>query len=523
MIVGLDFDNTLASYDELLHREARAAGLIPSSVPKNKKEIRDAIRRGPGGDLAWQKLQARVYGPLMGGATLIDGVAEFLAACRAARVPVRIVSHKARHYRHDETGTDFRAAALRWMERQGFFSRLGLSRGDVHFENTRAAKVARIKALGCTRFVDDLEETFAEPGFPAGVERLLFAPRGAEPADGIKVFRSWSKLRAHILAPSDALSRLIGGSARDLRELPGGRNSRVYRFDGKGRDLIGKFYFRHPGDPRDRLGTEFAAFDFLWRRGVRRIPRPLAKSAASGVAVYERVPGKSIARGAATPRDVEDALDFLEELNAPAHRARASFGPASEAFFSPAGVVANVRARLARLKAASPLPELSSFLRRIETALARAERACARAGVLHEELPAAERLLSPSDFGFHNALRGPGGLRYFDFEYFGWDDPSKTFSDFILHPAMALDAGARDAFAAGFFARFGSASLRRRLPLLYPLFGLKWCTILLNEFVSEHRQRREFARSATGAGAQLKKARALLARVSRETEEFPYA
>lgn len=526
MMIGLDFDNTLASYDGLLHREARARRLIPASTPKDKKEIRDAIRRGPGGDLAWQKLQALVYGPLMGEAVLIDGVAEFLAACRAAKIRVRIVSHKARRYRHDETGTDFQAAALRWMTRQGFFSKLGLDRGSVYFEDTRAAKVARIKNLGCTHFVDDLEETFAEPGFPKGVERLLFSPRGAVPPKGVRAFGSWARLRSHLLAPrpAAALSRLLGRAPGGLRELPGGRNSRVYRFAHEGRELVGKFYFRHAGDPRDRLGTEFAAFDFLWSRGLRRTPQPVAKDAEAGVAVYERLEGRPIARGAATPSDVEDALGFLNELNAlrgPA--ARAAFGPASEAYFSPAGVAANVRARLARLNTSKPPAKLSRLLKKLEALLDRTERACARAGVLNEVLPAGERLLSPSDFGFHNAVHGRAGLRFFDFEYFGWDDPAKTFSDFVLHPAMALDAKSRSAFAKGFLARFSTPSLRRRLPCLYTLFGLKWCAILLNEFVPEHRQRREFARGEAAQDEQLAKASALLARVTRETENFPYA
>ena len=42
----------------------------------------------------------------------------------------------------------------------------------------------------------------------------------------------------------------------------------------------------------------------------------------------------------------------------------------------------------------------------------------------------AQRALSPSDFGLHNALRGQDGqLRFVDFEYFGWDDPVKLVSD----------------------------------------------------------------------------------------------
>ena len=49
------------------------------------------------------------------------------------------------------------------------------------------------------------------------------------------------------------------------------------------------------------------------------------------------------------------------------------------------------------------------------------------------------QVLSPSDFGFHNAiLKESGDLVFLDFEYFGRDDPVKLMADFIWHPGMKL-------------------------------------------------------------------------------------
>ena len=49
----------------------------------------------------------------------------------------------------------------------------------------------------------------------------------------------------------------------------------------------------------------------------------------------------------------------------------------------------------------------------------------------------ADRVVSPSDFGFHNALRTEDGrLAFLDFEYAGWDDPAKLVCDFELQPAV---------------------------------------------------------------------------------------
>src|SRR5512141_137544 len=112
-----------------------------------------------------------------------------------------------------------------------------------------------------------------------------------------------------------------------------------------------------------------------------------------------------------------------------------------------------------------------------------------------EALDSDRRTLSPSDFGFHNALRQPdGSMIFLDFEYFGWDDPAKMIVDFLLHPAMALSPALKRTFATRIFRRFADwPSLRERVESVYPLFGLKWCMIFLNEFLPEVYQRRQFA------------------------------
>jgi hypothetical protein len=197
-VVGIDFDNTLVSYDAIIHRAAIDRGLIGADTDVVKRTVRDRIRLGPGGEIEWQKLQALVYGPLMPQARLIDGVSDFVRACRAGGVAIHVVSHKTEYAGCDATGTNLRTAAFEWMTAHRFFDAggLALGRGDVYFEGTREAKIARIASLGCTHFVDDLEEVFREPSFPAGVERLLYAPDAAAPAvsGDVRVMPSWTAI-----------------------------------------------------------------------------------------------------------------------------------------------------------------------------------------------------------------------------------------------------------------------------------------------------------------------------------------
>ncbi|MBC8240004.1 MAG: hypothetical protein H8E30_05950 [Alphaproteobacteria bacterium] len=208
MRIGIDFDNTIAGYDGLFATLAEERGLF-QQAPLGKRDLRDALRERPEGELTWRRLQAEAYGARMGDAKLQDGVDHFIQICRQSGIDLSIVSHKTRHANFASDGTDLRRAATRWMEEHGFFDASGLRfcPEDVHFEDTRAAKVATIAQLNCQWFVDDLEEVFAEPGFPTSARAVLYDPHGAvmpaapeAAAAGTDLLRCrhWDEIREHV-------------------------------------------------------------------------------------------------------------------------------------------------------------------------------------------------------------------------------------------------------------------------------------------------------------------------------------
>jgi len=319
--------------------------------------------------------------------------------------------------------------------------------------------------------------------------------------------------------------------------LGGGRNSQVFLLDIPERDpMVFKRYFLDPRDKRDRQGAEARALRFLAEMGVRQAPRLLTLDKDRQASMLTYVQGVKI------PLPGEEHMDQaarflvrLIELSGTEQALAAGFPPASEAFFSAGGVAENLRDRLRRLDTVAddcPLcAELSSFRdQELRPALARSLEACAHglraAGMgMDEEIPQSWRILSPSDFGLHNALARPdGSLAFFDYEYFGWDDPSKTLADFCLHPGMGLPDALQRRFLEGVLPALRKTGYDpRRAGPLFPLFGLKWCCILLNEFVPRDMARRAFAdggpRAASAAEAdavdrtlarQLDKARSLL-------------
>jgi hypothetical protein len=206
MRIGVDFDNTLADYDALFVALAVEEGLLAEPVAGGKREVRDRVRSGAGGETAWRRLQAQAYGPRMAQAVLMPGADEFLSACKRLGLQISIVSHKSRRAADETVTVDLREAALAWMREQGLFADFGVSRDQVFFEDTRKAKVERIADLRCSHFVDDLEEVFLTPGFPDNVYKILFDPAG-ESAGPFAVCRTWEEIADACFSNSGIASR----------------------------------------------------------------------------------------------------------------------------------------------------------------------------------------------------------------------------------------------------------------------------------------------------------------------------
>lgn len=93
-------------------------------------------------------------------------------------------------------------------------------------------------------------------------------------------------------------------------------------------------------------------------------------------------------------------------------------------------------------------------------------------------------------------------------------------SDFYLQPAVPLPHSFRERFFAGVRKNYREGkSLERRIAIVYPLLGLKWCLIMLNAFL---RIDNSEGRKAVYL-SQLAKAQGKLQEIKREVESraFP--
>jgi len=312
----------------------------------------------------------------------------------------------------------------------------------------------------------------------------------------------------------------FGSSEFQMQPLSASGNNRVFIVHTDSEKMALKWYFNDAADTRDRLGTEFAFLDHAWRMGMRCIPRPIAKDPSENLALYEFVEGEKIDASKVDENLVQQAASFLAALNSPESRtAGTALPPASEACFSVADHFAMVDARLTRLElmpvesaveanAVELVMRMNDFW---SCTKAHLMLGCEPLGLkLETALTNSERCLSPSDFGFHNALLRPdGSVCFIDFEYAGWDDPAKAVGDFFSHPGVAVPHAEFEIFMAKVLKPFDHAEqMAQRTRLLEPIFQIKWCCIILNQFLPIAAKRRHFADPSTDVS--LRKERQLL-------------
>lgn len=310
-----------------------------------------------------------------------------------------------------------------------------------------------------------------------------------------------------------------------LTALSGGRNNRVFRLEmPDGLPLALKLYHR---DDRDRLGHEWSFLSHAWDIGVRCVPRPLARDSEAGAVVCEFVEGRKPHADEVDAGLVDQALDFVLGLNAPPRRI-AHLPAAAEACFSLADHLAQIDRRVKRLSGQAALAEEAArFVKRDLAPAWRAVRGEVQAAAdlspaLAAPLADSAICLSPSDFGFHNALLHEDRLTFLDFEYAGRDDPAKLACDFFCQPETPAPLALQPALVERLTAGLGLSEVDRdRCHLLLAPYRVKWICIILNEFLPMDAARRTFAGQEVGAdrlAAQLTLARRKLDELQSNSE-----
>lgn len=321
----------------------------------------------------------------------------------------------------------------------------------------------------------------------------------------------------------DIARALCAEPIKQVSELRKGGNSRIFQVETRTSLYALKKY--PATDNRNRLEAEVNALRFFERRGIGQTPRVVGVAPDRRFALLSWIDGEAVQT--VTDGDVADFAAFQIALDeAIDAAARTEIGEASEACLSGPRILSQIERRYARLEAVKhDVAEFAEFfddtlVPSLHRFAASAREGYRRLGLdFAEEIAPQFRTLIPSDLGAHNALRGRDGkLSFLDFEYFGWDDPLTSIANFIMHPGMRLSKRQQGDYQQALLRHFCRHADADRLVALMPLYGLRWCAIILGELLPERWQHRMDSNSARGSWdevrrEQIDKARALVSRL----------
>ena len=279
-----------------------------------------------------------------------------------------------------------------------------------------------------------------------------------------------------------------GGAAVQITQFPGGANNLVFGCEAPGRKAVVKVYPQaaDPSSDRFRAESDFLAYAHSVAPGFA--PELYEADAARRLLVMEYLDGTRFEPASAVTReDVARAAQFLTRLNSALKSARESIAaPAAEGFLTLTQHIENIDRRLADLSHNHlPAEFHAAAISLIDTARATWDRVKSALharivkGAVTDALPAGSQCISPSDFGFHNAMRCAGGSRFFDFEFAGWDDPAKAVSDFFLQPRIPVSPEFQALMESAVTGCLPASDLKARIAALRPVLHVKWITIVL--------------------------------------------
>jgi len=281
-----------------------------------------------------------------------------------------------------------------------------------------------------------------------------------------------------------------GYDLNQVKKINQGKNSSTYKVNIKGKSFILKIYPENIINKRDRLHSELNFLLFLEKNKISNVPKAIDWDERNNWLLLTWLEGNQIDRSEINADHCKSMINFLLNLQKYNNSSTSYLiGNASEACFS-------IEEHLIHIK-----QRLSNFFQRINHLKTSDDKNC-RTLIdfienLYTEIKFIEniknidskkmmnKIPSPSDVGFHNTLIHGNIMNFIDFEYAGWDDPTKLLSDLILQPEYSIPMKYVTCLDTLILSKLMPKDICLRMPLMLRLYRMKWVLIILNPIIKK--------------------------------------
>ena len=239
----------------------------------------------------------------------------------------------------------------------------------------------------------------------------------------------------------------LGFNKFNFEQIRKGLNSKIYKISNyDNRHLILKIYPKKDFLKRKRIENEYNFMNLLSIGGYKNIPKPLKWNFKNNWMLMSFLEGENIKK--IQNIHYEKLIKFIIETQSLKKNILSKkLNNASEAKFNINAHYKSIKDRIniffykinhikdLNEKNKKDLNFIRDYIILNLDSIKKNELVCLSNFELKNNITLNQRIISQSDIGFHNIFEDKNkDLLFYDFEYSGWDDPGKLFSDLVLHP-----------------------------------------------------------------------------------------
>ncbi len=480
--VGIDFDNTIANYDDVFSHVAYKLKLINKKWHGNKSDLKKKIIKEKNIEI-WKKLQGQVYGKYMHLAKVSTGFENFIIKSKFSKAKVFIISHKTKFGHYDKKKIRLRNEALKWIKKKKYLSDI-----KIFFENSIQDKINRINNLKLDYFIDDLEIILKNKFFSKKTKKILFCNKIETNSEKL----NWTQIKNLIYSKEDKnylrfyIEYLLKKKIKKINQLKGRKNSKIYKIEFKNKNYaIVKQYPDRFNDRRLRIEREIEAFKILKKYKFDNVPKVIEYNKDFNLLIMEYINGYTPKK--ISIEDLNQSIKFVKKIKKIKIEKQNYPFFAEESCENFKNLLNQINYKFNDLVKVSNNSKilknhLNNILKKTMNNLFKSSKKLKIYKILFKKTNNDHLILSPSDFGFHNTIKSKK-LYFIDFEYFGLDDPVKLVIDFILHPGMKINLQLKKKWLKTNLSIFANDKyFKKRLFFLIPFFAIRWALIVLNDF-----------------------------------------
>jgi len=269
----------------------------------------------------------------------------------------------------------------------------------------------------------------------------------------------------------------------NFKEIKEGRNSNVFRFKANNRDLVLKIYkFKS----KNRIKRESLFYKFLTENKSKQSLIPINFSINNNMAVFPYIDGFKIKK--IKNAHIKEATNFINYINK--NKVLENLPLAIDGIKNRKIHLSLCEKNINKIKKIKTIPSIKKdFLIFLEKKLIPKYKEIKEVfnSLNKKYLPKMnltknQMIISPSDFGFHNAIKNNKKLFFIDFEYAGFDDPIKLICDFYCQPDQSLTVKQKEIFIRKLILKgYKLNQLKSYIKIYLPFHIIKWCCIMLKE------------------------------------------